>query len=148
MMESRSCSIGRRRHVGLIYSAAAILLLSLLATSAVAQDSIVSNIDLCNGSDRSSPEPQIRGCSEVIKSSPGNIKMLAAAYNNRGNAYTSQGQYDLAMEDYNKSINLDPNYAYPLNNRGVLHKKKDELDLAMKDFEAAINIDSNYADPF
>src|SRR5215472_17402011 len=104
MMESRSCSIGRRRHVGLNYSAAATLLVSLLATSALAQDTIVSNIELCNGRDRSSPEPQIRGCSEVIKASPGNIKMLAVAYNNRGNAYNGEGQYDLALEDYNKAI--------------------------------------------
>ena len=139
---------GRAFHT-LIYGAASILILIPLATSAVAEDSIISNVELCNGRDRSSPDPQIRGCSEVIKANAsGNVKVLAIAYNNRGNAYTSQGQYDLAMEDYDKSINLDPNYAHPLNNRGVLHKRKGELDLAMKDFEAAINLDPNYADPF
>ena len=150
MMELRFGLMGGRRHAlhRLICGAASMLIMILPATSAVAQDSIISNVELCNGRDRSSPEPQIRGCSEVIKAAVGNIKAQAIAYNNRGNAYASQGQYDLAMDDYNKSINLDFNYAHPLNNRGVLYKRKGELDLAMKDFEAAINVDPNYADPF
>jgi len=151
MIELRSGPRGGRGHAfhRLIYGAASSVMLILLATSAVAEDSIISNLELCNGKDRSSPEPQIRGCSELIKAAAsGNIKVLATAYNNRGNAYSSRGQYDLAMDDYNKSINLDPNYARPLNNRGVAHKRKGELDLAMKDFEAAINLDPTYADPF
>jgi hypothetical protein len=91
MMESRSSSTGGRGHAfhRLSYGAAWILMLMLLATSAAAQDSIISNVELCNGRDRSSPEPQIRGCSGVIKAASGNVKVLAIAYNNRGNAYTS-----------------------------------------------------------
>ncbi len=105
MIESRSSPMGGRGHAfhTLIYGAASILMLILLATSAVAEDSIISNVESCNGRDRSSPEPQIRGCSELIKAAAsGNVKVLAVAYNNRGNAYTSQGQYDLAIDDYNK----------------------------------------------
>jgi len=131
---------------GALYGAASILMLSLLATSAAAQDSVLSNVDLCNGKDRSSPEPQIRGCSELIKSEGDNTQVLAIAYNNRGNAYTSQGQYDLAIQDYDKSINLDPTYAKPLNNRGVAYRRKGELELAIKDFDAAIKLDPNYID--
>src|SRR5215472_14852264 len=104
MMELRFGPMGGRGHAfhRLICGAASMLILIPLATSAVAQDSIISNVELCNGRDRSSPEPQIRGCSEVIKAAAaGNVKVLANAYNNRGNAYTSQGQYDLAMDDYN-----------------------------------------------
>src|SRR6266705_3428708 len=127
---------------------ASLLLLALPAISAATDDSILSNVELCNGRDRASAEPQIRGCSELIKSNADNAKVLAIAYNNRGNAYTSQGQYDLAIEDYDKSINLDPNFVKPLNNRGVAHKRKGELDLALKDFDAAINLDPRYADAF
>jgi tetratricopeptide (TPR) repeat protein len=150
MMESGASRGAATAHAfhSLMPCASAILILILLATPAVAQDSIISNVELCNGRDRSSPEPQIRGCSEVIKADTGNAKVLAIAYNNRGNAYTSEGQYDLAMDDYNKSINLDPTYARPLNNRGVVHKRKGELDLAMKDFDSAINLDPTYVDPF
>src|SRR5262249_51497334 len=150
MIELRSGPMGGSGHAfhRLIYGAASIVMLILFATSAVAEDSIIINVELCNGKDRSSPEfreSQIRGCSELIKAAAaGNVKVLATAYNNRGNAYASQGQYDLAIDDYSKSINLDPNYARPLNNRGVAHKRKGELDLAMKDFEAAINLDPTY----
>jgi tetratricopeptide (TPR) repeat protein len=154
MVESRSSFV--RRHMGvrscafraLIRGALPLLMLGALAAPAPAQDSVISNVDLCNGRDRSSPEPQIRGCSELIKTNADNVLILALAYNNRGNAYTTQSQYDLAIEDYNKSINLNPGFAKPLNNRGVAHKKKGELDLAMKDFDAAINLDSNYGDAF
>ena len=32
------------------------------------------------------------------------------AYNNRGAAYAVLGQYQLAIEDYDKAIQLDPDY--------------------------------------
>ena len=35
----------------------------------------------------------------------------ANVYYNRGNAYDGKGQYDKAIEDYNKAIALNPNYA-------------------------------------
>src|SRR5690348_2749181 len=145
--DCRGPDVEPRAFRGLFHGSLALLLGTLIATSAPAQD-VLSNVELCNGRDRSSPEPQIRGCSELIKTNGDNVLILSLAYNNRGNAYTTQGQYDLAMEDYNKAINLNPGFAKPLNNRGVVHKKKGEFDLAMKDFDAAINLDSNYADPF
>ncbi len=125
-----------------------LLMLAATVSRATAQSSVLSNVDLCNGIDRSSPEPQIRGCTALIKSDADNPKVLAIAYNNRGNAYISQGQFDLAIQDYDKSINLDPNFAKPLNNRGVAYKKQADYDRALQDFNAAIFIDSNYADAF
>src|SRR3974390_2553835 len=125
----------------LIYNAALLLMLSSLASSAAAQGSVLDNVDLCNGVDRSSPGPQTRGCTALLKSDADNPKVLAIAYNNRGNAYSTQGQFDLAIQDYDKSINLDPNFAKPLNNRGVAYKKQGDYDRALQDFNAAIFID-------
>src|SRR5690349_6379695 len=148
MVQSRSNYMWRESGLtpywcrGIVYSVVSVLVLGFTSAFALAQD-VLSNVELCNGRDRSSPEPKIRGCSELIKTNADNVMILAFAYNNRGNAYTTQGQYDLAMEDYNKAINLNPGFAKPINNRGVVHKKKVELDLAMKDFDAAINLDSN-----
>jgi tetratricopeptide (TPR) repeat protein len=73
---------------------------------------------------------------------------MAIAYNNRGNAYTTKGEYDLAIRDYDQSIKLNPMYAKPFNNRGVAYQKKGEYDLAVENFDAAIKIDPNYADAF
>ena len=41
----------------------------------------------------------------------------ARGYNNLGNAYGDKGQYDRAIEDYNKAIVLDPNLALAYLNR-------------------------------
>src|SRR5438270_2331801 len=94
---------------------ASLLIVSLLVSNVRAQSSSASSMEQCN--DPRSAEPQIRGCTELIKSQGYNAKVLAIAYNNRGNAYGTEGQYDLAIQDYDKSINLNPNFAKPLNNR-------------------------------
>ena len=67
------------------------LVLMMLAASAAAQGQKLSNIDLCNGNDRTSAEPQINGCTALIQSDADNPKVLVIAYNNRGNAYSWQG---------------------------------------------------------
>ena len=120
----------------------------LLVTWAAAQSAKLKNVDLCNGVDRTSAEPQIMGCTALIKSGLENSQTLVIAYNNRGNAYTSKGEYELAIRDYDELIKLDPNYAKSFNNRGVAYQKKGEYDRAIKDFDAAITINSNYADAF
>src|ERR1700733_1455904 len=123
------------------YDAAGALLLMLFGTWAAAQSPALSNIDLCNGMDRASAERQIVGCTALITSGAQNPQLLAIARNNRGNAYTAEGKYDLAIQDYDESIKLDPKYAKPLNNRGVVYQRKGDYDRAAADFDAAIDID-------
>ena len=63
---------------GIAGGVAAMLLLLIVGSTAQAQtqkpnkppqkSSALKNIDLCNGTDRSSPEPQIRGCTLLINS--------------------------------------------------------------------------------
>jgi formylglycine-generating enzyme required for sulfatase activity/lipoprotein NlpI len=128
------------------YVVTSILTLMLLVSPAVAQNT--NDVDLCNGKDRTTAEPQIAGCTALIKSNTKNSQILAIAYNNRGNAYTSERQYDLAIADYDEAIKINPTYAKPFNNRGVAYQKQGNYDLALKDFAAAITIDPNYADAF
>src|ERR1022692_3642705 len=130
------------------YSVASTLMLMMLVTWAAAQSPKLSNVDLCNGKDRTSAEPQIIGCTALIKSDADNPKVLAIAYNNRGNAYTGKGQYELAIQDYDESIKLNPKYAKSLNNRGVAYQKKGDFDRALEDFDVAINLDPDYANAF
>ena len=53
------------------------------------------------------------------------------------------GDYDRAIEDYTKAIELDPNPADAYNNRGVAYGKKDESDCAIKDYTKAIELNPN-----
>jgi len=43
----------------------------------------------------------------------------AAAYNNRGNAYSDLGEYNSAIADYTTAIRLVPDYAKAYNNRRI-----------------------------
>ncbi|WP_044034478.1 tetratricopeptide repeat protein, partial [Microcystis aeruginosa] len=70
------------------------------------------------------------------------------AYNNRGNLYYNQQKYDLALSDYSKAIELNPNFAEAYNNRGVLYSYQQKYELALADFNKAIEINPNSADAY
>lgn len=67
------------------------------------------------------------------------------AYYNRGVAYYNKRQDDKAVEDYNKAIELDPNYANAYNNRGLIYYNKGEYDMAIEDFNKAIKLNLTFA---
>jgi tetratricopeptide (TPR) repeat protein len=69
----------------------------------------------------------------------------AKACLDRGNAYLNKGQYDLAMADFNKAIEIDPKFAKAYNNRGDAYEKKGQYDLAIADFTKAIEVDPKFA---
>ncbi|CAN5694530.1 hypothetical protein BH24ACI2_BH24ACI2_10010 [soil metagenome] len=62
-----------------------------------------------------------------------------------GLAYGKKGQYDLAITEYNKAIELDPFYVSAYHSRGIAYNKKKEYDLAITDYNKAILLDANYA---
>ena len=82
-----------------------------------AQKAWFRSIELCNGVDRTVPDIQIGGCTAFIDSGKGTPQTLVIAYNNRGNAYSTKGEYDLAVQDYDQSIKLTPNSARAVNTR-------------------------------
>src|ERR1051326_3822803 len=107
----------KRRETGLIRGATALMVAVFLGTTAMAQSSRLRNIELCNGGEGSSPDLQIEGCTALI-GSPGEAPTnLAIAHNNRGNAYTVKQQYDLAIQDYDEALKIQPAYARAFNNR-------------------------------
>jgi tetratricopeptide (TPR) repeat protein len=44
----------------------------------------------------------------------------------RGTAYANLKEYERAIEDYNKTIELDPNHAYAYSNRELARSKLKE----------------------
>ena len=69
----------------------------------------------------------------------------ARPYNGRGIAYYHRGNLPQAISDYNKAIEIDPNYADAYYNRGLAYYKQDNLPQAISDYNKAIGIDPNYA---
>ena len=66
----------------------------------------LSNIELCNGSDRSSPDPQIKGCTALIETGKETALVLAIAHNNRGDALSAKGEFDRAISDYEYELQM------------------------------------------
>ena len=52
------------------------------------------------------------------------IRTMPKAYNNRGIAYCSKGDNDHAIADFDKAIQLKPDYAMAYNNRGTAYTIK------------------------
>jgi len=70
------------------------------------------------------------------------------AYNNRGNAYSELKQYEEAIEDYSKAIELNPNDAEAYNNRGTAYDELQHQEEAIGDYSKAIELDPNDAEAY
>jgi len=80
---------------------------------------------------------------DVIKKYPN----LAFAYNNRGYLYfTYKKDYERALQDYNKSLAVDPTFHRAYSNRGVLYYNTGRIELALPDFSNAIKYDKTNTD--
>jgi len=70
------------------------------------------------------------------------------AYNNRGVEHYKLGQYQCAIEDYNKAIRMKPYDSGNYNNRGAAYTMLGQYQRAINDFNKAIGLKSNYADAY
>ncbi|MCE2413286.1 tetratricopeptide repeat protein [Candidatus Poribacteria bacterium] len=77
---------------------------------------------------------------EVIRLDPADTSVVSMAYYNRGVAYDGKNEVDLAIRDYNQTIQLNPNSADAYNNRGYAYRQKGEIERAIEDYDRAIQI--------
>ena len=73
---------------------------------------------------------------------------IAPAYINRGIILAGQKKYDDALRDYNKAIELNPDFPKGYSNRGVLLKDLKRYDESLSDYNKAIELLPNYAIPY
>ncbi|MFC1989463.1 tetratricopeptide repeat protein [Chloroflexota bacterium] len=64
----------------------------------------------------------------------------AEAYYNRGNVYRGLGEWERAIEDYDKAIRLNPEYAEAYLFRGEVYKEQGKKAVAIADFEKLISL--------
>lgn len=67
-------------------------------------------------------------------------KVIPQLYNFLGNGALRDGQYDKAIENYNKAIALDPNYSKCYLGMGLAYSKMNNLDKAIEAFDKTIEI--------
>lgn len=77
---------------------------------------------------------------DSIKKSPGKGR----PYNNRGDALVDEQRYEEALLDFDKAIELLPQYAMAYYNRGNLYQKQKKYDLALEDFNYAIRYERDF----
>ena len=66
----------------------------------------------------------------------------------KGDRYSKSGQYQLAIEEYNKAISLKPDYAWLYNGRGHIYYQFGHHQRAIEDYTEAIRLDQNDAMPY
>ena len=64
----------------------------------------------------------------------------AAIYNNRGSISGVKEEWNSALQDFNRAIELDPNLPEAYLNRGLLYTTLEQWDNALQDFDRAIEI--------
>lgn len=82
---------------------------------------------------------------EIISSVAADTSVTARAYNNRGVAYNLKGEYNLAVADFTKMMELRRNDPQAHRNRGAVHANHGEYELAIKDFDKAIDLNPDDA---
>jgi hypothetical protein len=109
------------------------LILGAAAVPAGTQDPVLD----CLSEDN---ERRISGCSALI-STPGLLpEQLSLAYGLRALAYSLKLKYDQALADYDKAIDLNPDFAVALNNRAWLYYKTGRLADGVADIEHALRL--------
>ncbi len=104
-----------------------------------------SNGASCRNAD---PNLAISSCTSVIQSGRIAGDILAAAYNDRGDAYTNNYDDEHAIADYNQAIKLKPNYVQALVSRALAYANQQNFELAIMDYSHAIRIDPTNAKAF
>jgi tetratricopeptide (TPR) repeat protein len=102
----------------------------------------------CIGREGPNADVVIEGCTAIIQEARETPAKLSTAFNNRGVAYRLKGEYDLALQDYDRAIRLNPNSASHYNNRGIIFRIKHDYDRAIADYDEAIWLKPDYPAAF
>lgn len=72
----------------------------------------------------------------------------ALAYYSRGVAYYTNKEWDKAMADYSRTIEIDPNYTDAYFNRAIYYDNSGQFDKAIADYSRAIAINPKYTQAY
>ena len=72
----------------------------------------------------------------------------AEEWNEKGNSFVTSGEYEKAIDCFDKAIELDPNYALAYRNRGNAYKDLGRYERAIEDYDKAIELDPDDDDAY
>jgi tetratricopeptide (TPR) repeat protein len=83
-------------------------------------------------------------CNDNVKKAPNS----ARAASSRGDVYSERGQYDNAIADYSRAIEVNPYYAEAYSNRGAAYLITQQWGKAIADLSKAISINPGLIDAY
>lgn len=76
------------------------------------------------------------------------IMFLANVLNSRGMAQETRENFEQAKADYNKAIEINPEYGNAYNNRGNIQARQADYKGAIKDYNRAIGLNSQFVEAY
>lgn len=73
------------------------------------------------------------------------LRETAVTYNKMGIAYHQLEDFRAALQNYNKALEFDPNYAEAINNIGAVHHARRDYGRAIRQYEKAIELNPTSA---
>ena len=90
----------------------------------------------------------MRGCTAMIQAGNETPKILAVAFNARGNGFVVKKDYDRAVADFSEAIRLDPADAAVFRDRATAYAANNDADSAIRDYTEAARLDPRNAIAF
>ena len=78
---------------------------------------------------------------EKVKADPDD----AWTYYQQGSDYCNNGQFDMAISQFNKALELNPDYLLAYLNRGIAYGQRGNIEKALSDFNKSISLDPGFA---
>lgn len=88
---------------------------------------------------------------DLVRNAKKNLKedMLSEkTYRDVGVLFLEKGQYDLALSEFNKGLEIYPLSVDIYNARGIMYSRNGQLDLAIADFTTAIKVKPDHAQTY
>jgi tetratricopeptide (TPR) repeat protein len=123
-----------KRCAGLV---AGLLLVAGVAAASSSQDALD-----CFSADN---DRRIAGCTALIERRDNSSAEMSAIYAMRALAYSLKGQYATAIHDYDKAIEMHPDFAVALNNRAWAYFRWGKAETGLPDVEKSLKLNPTAA---
>ncbi len=112
------------------------LVMMLGLTGGCGQEQVVEDC-----SQNKNPDRRIRGCTQIIERGDATPNYIAGAYEARGLAHHKKRDYDRAIADFDKAIELNPDKVGFHISKGISYIEKRDRERAIAAFRKALEID-------
>jgi tetratricopeptide (TPR) repeat protein len=119
-----------------------VFVLICLTGLGIAQVARADDMAICAGNNG---DLAIPACTRVTDSPRNSATVRGTAFFNRAVSYADRGDYNQAIADYNKALELQPDNALAFSNRGDAYYQKQDYALAINDYNKALLIKPGFS---